>query len=139
MLAQGQQREAELEGQVAQTQSALRDARARLRRALDELADRLVTIYKSGAADPTVLLLEADGFDDLATRAELLGRIQEADSSLVDRVRDPAGGGRDRAGAGRGGRGAGCRLQRTGCGGSLADRRGEGDRRVRGRGAGRGA
>ena len=87
VLARGQERESALEAEVAQSQAALREARARLRRALGELADRLVTIYKSGVPDPTALLLEADGFDDLATRAELLGRIQEADSSLVERVR----------------------------------------------------
>ena len=32
--------------------------------------------------DATTLLLEADGFDDLATRAEYLRRIEEADAAL---------------------------------------------------------
>jgi septal ring factor EnvC (AmiA/AmiB activator) len=87
VLARGQEREARLEGEVATTKSELRAARDRLRRALDALADRLVSIYKSGATDEAVLLLNSDGFDDLATRAEFLRRIEEADSSLVARVR----------------------------------------------------
>jgi septal ring factor EnvC (AmiA/AmiB activator) len=87
VLARGQEREARLEGEVATTKSELRAARDRLRRALDALADRLVSIYKNGATDEAVLLLNADGFDDLATRAEFLRRIEEADSSLVARVR----------------------------------------------------
>ena len=62
-------------------------ARAQLARALDALADRLVEIYRGGMPDATTLLLEADGFDDLATRAEYLRRIEEADAALVARVR----------------------------------------------------
>jgi membrane protein involved in colicin uptake len=33
------------------------------------------------------LILEADGFDDLATRMEYLQRLEEADADLADRVR----------------------------------------------------
>ena len=86
-LAQGQEREAELEAQVAVAQSRLAEARARLHRALDALAKRLVAIYKGDPPDATSLLLSSDGFDDLATRAELLGRIQDADRALAERVR----------------------------------------------------
>jgi peptidoglycan hydrolase CwlO-like protein len=87
VLARGQEREADLEGQVAAARTELAAARARLQRGLDALADRLVAIYRNGTADETLLLLNADGFDDLATRAEFLRRIQEADASLVARVR----------------------------------------------------
>ncbi len=87
VLARGQEREAELEAEVATARTELEAARARLQRGLDALADRLVAIYRNGTADETLLLLNADGFDDLATRAEFLRRIQEADASLVARVR----------------------------------------------------
>jgi septal ring factor EnvC (AmiA/AmiB activator) len=87
VLARGQEREARLEGDVQTAQAELRDARTRLQRALDALADRLVAIYRGATTDESALLLNADGFDDLATRAELLRRIQEADASLVSRVR----------------------------------------------------
>jgi septal ring factor EnvC (AmiA/AmiB activator) len=87
VLAVGEAREASLEAAVAAARAELRRARAALARALDVLADRLVAIYRSGMPDPTTVLLEADGFDDLATRAEYLRRIEEADAALVGRVR----------------------------------------------------
>jgi septal ring factor EnvC (AmiA/AmiB activator) len=87
VLAEGQRREAELEVQVRQTESHLQRTRARLHRALDRLAARLVAIYQGDSPDATQLLLSADGFDDLATRAELLSHIQEADATLAARVR----------------------------------------------------
>jgi hypothetical protein len=58
-----------------------------LRRAVAALSDRLVAIYQAGPADPTQVLLSARGFDDLANRADLLGRIQQADNALAIRVR----------------------------------------------------
>ena len=87
VLERGLEREARLEAAVAAAEAELRAARAQLRRALEALADRLVAIYKSGVPDATTLLLEAEGFDDLATRAEYLQRIEEADANLVARVR----------------------------------------------------
>lgn len=87
VLARGQAREARLETAVATAERELAAARAHLGRALDVLAERLVAIYRSGMPDATTILLEADGFDDLSTRAEYLRRIEEADASLVGRVR----------------------------------------------------
>ncbi len=37
--------------------------------------------------DSTTVLLESDGWDDLATRAEYLQRVEDADAALVGRVR----------------------------------------------------
>ena len=87
VLARGEAREARLEAAVATAEDELAAARSQLGRALDVLADRLVAIYRSGMPDATTILLEADGFDDLSTRAEYLRRIEEADASLVGRVR----------------------------------------------------
>jgi len=87
VLARGEAREARLEAAVAAAEDELAAARSQLGRALDVLADRLVAIYRSGMPDATTILLEADGFDDLSTRAEYLRRIEEADASLVGRVR----------------------------------------------------
>jgi septal ring factor EnvC (AmiA/AmiB activator) len=87
VLARGEAREASLEAAVAAAEARLRAARAQLSRSLDALADRLVAIYRGGMPDATTLLLEADGFDDLATRAEYLRRVEEADAALVARVR----------------------------------------------------
>ena len=87
VLAEGEEREAELEAAVADARGELAAARSRLQRSLDVLADRLVEIYRGGMPDATTVLLESNGFDDLATRAEYLRRIEEADASLVGRVR----------------------------------------------------
>jgi septal ring factor EnvC (AmiA/AmiB activator) len=86
-LARGQERAAQLDAEVAATEAALAEARDRLRRALDALSERLVAMYKSDDPDSTTLILEADGFDDLATRTEYLKAIEEADSELAARVR----------------------------------------------------
>jgi len=86
-LARGQERAAQLDAEVDATQAALAAARERLRRSLDALANRLVAMYKGGMPDETTLLLESDGFDDLATRTEYLKRIEDADSALAERVR----------------------------------------------------
>ena len=87
VLAEGQQREAELAARVEQTRAHLARTRARLHRAVRTLSDRLVSIYKEDSPDAAELLLTAKGFDDLANRAELVGRIENADASLADRVR----------------------------------------------------
>jgi septal ring factor EnvC (AmiA/AmiB activator) len=86
-LARGEEREAELEAEVARTEAALAETRARLQRALDVLADRLVAIYKGDVPDAATLILQADGFDDLTTRAEFLRAIEESDAELAERVR----------------------------------------------------
>ena len=87
VLAAGEERERRLEGEVTVAKGQLAVARAHLRHSLNTLSARLVDIYRGGMPDATTLLLEADGMDDLETRAEYLRRIEEADSSLVSSVR----------------------------------------------------
>jgi len=88
LLARGRERSEALAAKVAEAREELAAAKARLGRALDALAERLIAIYKSGETNEVDVLLDADGFDDLSTRAELLGRIQAADRALAERVRD---------------------------------------------------
>jgi peptidoglycan hydrolase CwlO-like protein len=88
VLQQGQAREAALQVRVEDTQSHLQVVRAHLRRALGALSDRLVSIYKGDAPNTAELLLSAKGFDDLANRAELVGRIEDSDAALASRVRE---------------------------------------------------
>jgi septal ring factor EnvC (AmiA/AmiB activator) len=87
VLARGEEREARLEAAVSAARAELAAAREQLQRALNALSNRLVTIYRSGQPDAATLLLDSEGFDDLATRAEYLQRIEEADAALVGRVR----------------------------------------------------
>jgi peptidoglycan hydrolase CwlO-like protein len=87
-LAEGRERSAELGRELESAQAELAATEARLARAQEVLGDRLVEIYKASGIDATGVLLDADGFEDLATRADLLGRIQAADAALAERVRD---------------------------------------------------
>lgn len=88
VLAAGEEREAVLTEQVYTAQERLDRAQAKLDRAIDALASRLVAIYKGETIDEAQVLLDANGYDDLATRAQLLRRIQEADEELAMRVRE---------------------------------------------------
>jgi peptidoglycan hydrolase CwlO-like protein len=87
VLAKGEAKERRLEAAVAESQTRLAAARRQLTRSRHALSSRLVEIYRSGTPDMATMILESDGFDDLATRAEYLKRIEEADASLVSRVR----------------------------------------------------
>jgi septal ring factor EnvC (AmiA/AmiB activator) len=87
VLAQGQERERQLEAAVAEARDHLAAARAQLQQSLGELSRRLVDIYRSDMPDEMELLLSSDGYDDLATRAEYLSRVEQADAALVHNVR----------------------------------------------------
>ena len=87
LLAQGQQRSAELAAKVDRTQAHLQRVRAHLRRAIATLQQRLVSIYEGNAPDAAEILLNSRGFQDLANRAEMVGRIEQADADLASRVR----------------------------------------------------
>jgi peptidoglycan hydrolase CwlO-like protein len=87
LLAQGQARSAELAQRVDRTQAHLQRVRGRLKRALATLQQRLVSIYEGNAPDAAAILLNSRGFEDLANRAEMVGRIEQADADLAGRVR----------------------------------------------------
>ena len=80
--------------ELARIQDALRQERVRLVRlrvklaaAKDALAERLVEIYKADEPDVVTVILEADGFEDLITRAEFIDRVSAQDGKIIDRVR----------------------------------------------------
>jgi peptidoglycan hydrolase CwlO-like protein len=87
LLAVGQQRSARLGGEVERGERQLAIERARLRRALIVLSQRLVAIYKAGSPDATELVLGAQGYGDLLMRADYLEMIEDSDSRLAGRVR----------------------------------------------------
>lgn len=88
LLAQGRARATALSEQVARAEARLEEARNRLGKAIGILEQRLVAIYKGKVPDSLTLILQADGFEDLVTRADYLDRIQEADGDLIMRVRE---------------------------------------------------
>jgi chromosome segregation ATPase len=87
VLAEGKEKEARLAEQVSAAADELAAKRDELQRALDALGDRLVAIYKGDMPDAATLLLDSEGFEDLATRIEYLERIESADAELAARVR----------------------------------------------------
>lgn len=87
VLAKGQERSKRLADKLAEAEDQLAAARDRFDRAQQALADRLVDIYTQGDVSEIDVLLDADGYADLTSRAELLGRIESADRALAERVR----------------------------------------------------
>jgi len=90
-LEDGRRRAAELQAEVEDARTRLEEARARLKRSVGFLTRRLVAIYKAGGVDALEVLLDSNGYDDLAARAEYLDRIQDADAALIDHTRELRG------------------------------------------------
>jgi septal ring factor EnvC (AmiA/AmiB activator) len=86
LLEEGRERAAELARKLAATKHRLAVEKARLLRAREILAERLVAMYESGTPDAATLILEADNYDDLVARNDYLRAINEADSALAERV-----------------------------------------------------
>jgi septal ring factor EnvC (AmiA/AmiB activator) len=86
LLAEGQERAAELSHKLAVTRDRLVAEKARLRRSRHALAARLVAIYESGTPSTAGLIFSSADYRELATRADYLRAIEESDSALADRV-----------------------------------------------------
>jgi septal ring factor EnvC (AmiA/AmiB activator) len=86
LLAEGEQRAAELSRKVTQTRHRLAVEKARLRRSRAALAQRLVAIYESGSPSTASLVLGSTSYEDLITRTNYLREIEESDNALADRV-----------------------------------------------------
>ena len=86
LLEEGRERAAELARKLAATRHRLAVEKARLLRAREILAERLVAMYESGTPDAATLILEAENYDDLVARNDYLRAINEADSGLAERV-----------------------------------------------------
>ena len=86
LLAEGQERAAELSRKLAATRERLVIEKACLRRSRDALAARLVAIYESGMPSTASVIFSSADYDELATRTDFLRMIEESDSALADRV-----------------------------------------------------
>jgi septal ring factor EnvC (AmiA/AmiB activator) len=86
LLAEGQERAAELSRQLAATRDQLDAEKARLRRSRAALATRLVAIYESGTPSTASLVFSSGDYQELITRTNYLRAIEESDSALADRV-----------------------------------------------------
>jgi peptidoglycan hydrolase CwlO-like protein len=72
---------------LAQQRAALAETKRHLRAASGDLKHLLVFIYKNGQIDEVQVLLDADGMDDLVTRADYLGRVNDYQTDIVERVK----------------------------------------------------
>ena len=86
LLAEGEEREAQLSGEVTATRRRLAIERSRLRRSRNALAQRLVDIYETGVPDATSVVLGSGDYEELVTRDTYLREINEADTALAQRV-----------------------------------------------------
>ncbi len=86
LLAEGQERAAELSHKLDLTRDRLALERERLRRSRRALATRLVAIYESGTPSTADLIFGSGDYQELVTRANYLRAIEESDSALADRV-----------------------------------------------------
>jgi peptidoglycan hydrolase CwlO-like protein len=85
-VERAEERSRELAAQLTVAERQLDRARAEYADAVEALERRLVGIYKSDTPDYTSVLLDADGFDDLSTRADYLQALHDADMRVADRV-----------------------------------------------------
>lgn len=85
------EKEAELKRATAALEAEeehLERVRAKLKRALDLLSDRLVAIYEAGSPDLLNAVLESEDWSEMSAQTEYLRQIQEYDDAVVNRVKD---------------------------------------------------
>jgi peptidoglycan hydrolase CwlO-like protein len=87
-LAEQEAKLAAAREELATAREALAETKHRLHGALGDLKHLLVSIYKYGQIDEVTVLLNSDGFDELATRSTYLDRIRDYESGVVVRVRN---------------------------------------------------
>jgi peptidoglycan hydrolase CwlO-like protein len=79
-------RSRELAEELDAAERKLDRLRAQYAAAVKELEDRLVAIYESDTPDYTTVLLDSNGYDDLATRSAYLEALHNADKRVAERV-----------------------------------------------------
>ncbi len=86
LLEEGEERAAALSSKLDGTREQLAIERARLRRSLAVLSERLVAIYETGTPDTASVLFGSGDYRQMLTQAEYLREISESDSALAARV-----------------------------------------------------
>jgi cell wall-associated NlpC family hydrolase len=73
-------------GQIKKNKKALKIAEIQLSVARGQLDERVVAIYKQRSVNLMDVFFTADSFDEIASQIELMRRVGEQDSALVDEV-----------------------------------------------------
>jgi septal ring factor EnvC (AmiA/AmiB activator) len=79
-------RSRDLAAELQDAERQLDRLRAQYAAAVEQLDERLVSIYESDAPDELTILLNANGYDDLATRSAYLDALHNADRRVAERV-----------------------------------------------------
>ena len=79
-------RSQQLAGELAAAERRLDRLRAQYAEAVQQLEQRLVAIYESDTPDQLTVVLNSNGYDDLATRTAYLDALHSADNRVADRV-----------------------------------------------------
>ncbi len=81
-----QDRARQLAEELKAAEAKLERLRAEYAEAVKQLDQRLVSIYESDTPDELTVLLNANGYDDLATRSSYLEALHTADRRIAERV-----------------------------------------------------
>jgi peptidoglycan hydrolase CwlO-like protein len=79
-------RSRELASELKAAEQRLARLRADYAVAVKDLEKRLVVIYEGGTVDEMTVLLNSDGYDDLATRSAYIQALHNADRRVAERV-----------------------------------------------------
>ena len=85
-VEEAEARSRELATELAAAERKLDRLRAEYAVAVKQLEDRLVAIYESDTPDELTVLLNSNGYDDLATRSAYLDALHNADRRVAERV-----------------------------------------------------
>src|SRR3954453_8517181 len=85
-VEQTQARAHELATELRAAEAKLDRLRAEYAAAVEQLEERIVAIYESDTPDEITVLLNSNGFDDLATRSAYLDALHNADRRVAERV-----------------------------------------------------
>ncbi len=85
-VQEAEARSRELASELQAAERRLARLRAEYAVAVKDLEKRLVAIYEGGAVDEMTVLLNSDGYDDLATRSAYLQALHNADRRVAERV-----------------------------------------------------
>jgi peptidoglycan hydrolase CwlO-like protein len=85
-VEQAETRSRELASELKAAERRLARLRAEFAVAVKDLEKRLVAIYEGGTVDEMTVLLNADGYDDLATRTAYIQALHNADRRVAERV-----------------------------------------------------
>ena len=85
-VEEAETRSRELAAELRAAEAKLDRLRAEYAVAVKQLEDRLISIYESDTPDELTVLLNSNGYDDLATRSAYLDALHNADRRVAARV-----------------------------------------------------